>query len=402
LLLEEGAMSVSEIQREPVWQVCRDLVAHDTVSSQSNQAAAEDLADRITSAGWQVRVHREMVEGVSKASVLAWIGPPEPHGLILSGHMDVVPWSGQPGWTGDPLQLRLVGDRAVGRGVADMKGFLAQCVVLAGAIDADRLQRPVVMVLTCDEELGCTGAGRLVRRLPELVRVPLPSLAVIGEPTSWRLFVAHKGHVRCTIHVRGHGGHSSRPDTGVNAISVMADVVLALRATTERWRERVRPRDVELFPEYPFAALNPGLIHGGTAINMIAEQCDLDIGFRCGPDDDPEGLLNELKAAATEAVSGSPGATVAFHDVVITPGMASPADGPVVEALEAIGTEGPYRGAPFATDGGQLATVGVRSYIWGPGELEQAHQPDESMPIAHLLEGPDLLAQLVDLLCARS
>ncbi len=392
-------MNLMEIQQEPTWQVCRDLVAHDTVSSQSNQAAAEDLADRMDAAGWHVRVRRETVDGVAKASVLAWVGPPEPEGLMLSGHIDVVPWSGQPGWTGDPLQLRLVGDRAVGRGVADMKGFLAQCVTMAGAIDVDRLRRPVVCVFTCDEELGCTGSGRLVPRLAELVRVPLPTHAVIGEPTSWRLFVAHKGHVRCTVHVRGHGGHSSRPDTGVNAIAVMADVIAALRAVADGWRERVRPHDVELFPEYPFAALNMGQIRGGTAINMIAEECDLDLGFRCVPDDDPEEMLAGLQTAVNQAVAQSPGATVSFRDVVMTPGMSSPVEGPLVEALEAIGTEGPYRGAPFATDGGQLARIGVRSYIWGPGELEQAHQPDESIPLTSLLEGPSVLARLVSCLC---
>ena len=164
-----------------------------------------------------------------KANLVAWLGPPEPGGLILSGHLDVVPFAGQPGWTREPLRLAAEGDRLYGRGTSDMKGFLAQCLAAARRLDPASLERPLVFVFTCDEEIGCLGAERLRPVLGALLgELPLPRLCWIGEPTRWRVLHAHKGIVAFEVEARGRGGHSSVPEAGVNAIALAARAIAAI------------------------------------------------------------------------------------------------------------------------------------------------------------------------------
>jgi acetylornithine deacetylase len=390
------------IEQSELWEVCRRLVAFDTVSTSSNVAAAEYLADLLDDAGGEVRLYRDRALGSDKANLLAWFGPARPQGLILSGHMDVVPFAEQPGWTRDPLTLERDDDRIYGRGVADMKGFLAQCVAVARGLDAGRLRRPLVFVFTCDEEVGCQGAGRLLPHLDRLrEELPLPTEAVIGEPTSFRVFVAHKGHVRFTIRLEGRGGHAGRPDLGSNAIAAAAEAALALERFADELAGRVDDEGRRLFPDFPAVPVNMGTIRGGTAFNMIAERCELTVGMRPLPDDDPEALLAEIEARMVEAVARShPDARLSLHDVLLTPAMQSPPEGRAVKMLGRLTGNRELVGAPFATDGGQLQRAGIHSAICGPGELEQAHQPDESLPIAGLVKGVTLLGRLIGEVCS--
>lgn len=384
-------------------EILSDLVAFDTVSTLSNTDCAEWIADRLDGAGWRVHIHRDSSFGAAKASVVAWLGPEVEGGLILSGHMDVVPFAGQPGWTGDPVVLRHGDDRCIGRGVADMKGFLAQSLALVPTIETATLVRPLVLVFTCDEEEGCLGAERLLPELEKLrPQIPLPTDCVIGEPSSFAVYRAHKGHVRLRITTHGLGGHSSRPDLGVSAISAAAVVAREIDRLAADMKDRVRDVDRALFPEYPAVPFNLGMINGGTADNMIAERCDMIVAFRQGPASDPMELLGELERRIRDAVHANiPGVEIELGDIVVTPAMSSPADAPCCRDLcDLAGTTNPV-GAPYATDGGQLERIGIRSWICGPGDLAQAHQPDESITLGALDRGLGIIEELIRRRCVR-
>src|SRR5579864_4530532 len=173
-------MSVNNksVQQSELWEVSRKLVSFNTVSALSNVQAAEYLASMLEEQGYNVRVLKEMVEDVEKANLVAWAGPEVPGGLILSGHMDVVPFEGQPGWRSNPLELHMDGDLIFGRGVSDMKVFLAQAILAAKRYPVNQLKRPLMFILTCDEELGGQGAAQLVQELPALFAdYPLPAVA---------------------------------------------------------------------------------------------------------------------------------------------------------------------------------------------------------------------------------
>ena len=158
------------LENEALWRIAQRLVAFDTVSTNSSLQAAHFVANELDRPGFQVHVHQDEALGVSKGSVIAVAGPHEPDGLLLSGHLDVVPFADQPGWTRDALVLGRDQQRIYGRGVSDMKGFIAQCVVLAQAVDTSRLRAPLAFIFTSDEEVGCLGSGRLVGHLPAPIR----------------------------------------------------------------------------------------------------------------------------------------------------------------------------------------------------------------------------------------
>lgn len=377
------------------------MVAYDTVPTSSNVPLAEHLAERLDAAGWRVRLYRDHALGAAKANLLAWLGPDRDGGLVLSGHMDVVPFAEQPGWRTDPLVLARDDKRVYGRGVCDMKGFVAACVDLATHLDSSRLRRPLVLLLTCDEEEGCLGAGRLVPHLAGLRgELPLPTDCVVGEPTDFRVYRAHKGHTHLPITISGRGGHSSRPDLGTNAIAAAAVAIEAIEKLAAEMPARASAEARALFPELPWVPFNLGTIRGGTADNMIAERCELVVAFRQAPGQEAATLLAELEARVRRALAARfPDAGVTFGKPVVTPSMVSPAGGPLLTDLLAASGAREAGGAPYATDGGQLARAGIRCYICGPGELEQAHQPNESLPLEHLGRTGELLRTLVAARC---
>ena len=383
------------------------LVALDTVSSRSNEPAAALLADELDRLGFRVALHADLVGGERKVSVVATLGPAEPGGLILSGHLDVVPFAGQPGWTREPLALTAEGERLYGRGTSDMKGFVAACVAAARRL-APELERPLVLVFTCDEEIGCLGAARLAPALRTLVgELPLPSLCWIGEPTGWRVAHAHKGIVQFDVCARGRGGHSSVPEAGVNAIAVAARAIAAIGEIQADFRGRPDEKWRDTFPEAPYPTFNFGTIAGGTAANVIAEECHLRVSYRPLPDEDPLAPYDavcERLARLEPRDFGSPAlrGEIDVGPAFAVPGLRTPRGSTLEDALlDALGRTS-VGGAPFCTDGGRLAAIGIHSLVCGPGELEQAHQPDESIARDALARTPDvILAVLRRLLGAR-
>ena len=386
-------------------EIAGRLVGYDTVSQKSNVEAMAYLGNHLEEHGFQVALQRAEVAGVPKANLIAFAGPPEPDGLILSGHVDTVPFLDQPGWTRDPLTLGVEDDRVYGRGTSDMKIFLAQCVDAAAVLDLKRLTRPVVFLFTADEEVGCLGAERLVPELSDLLgNIPQPRLAWIGEPTSYRVFHTHKGVAVFSMSVRGMGGHSSTPETGVNAIAVAGKVINTIGQYQAELRAAPSAEFAELFPDSPYPTLNFGLVRGGTAGNMIAEQCTIQVSYRPLPKADPLDCLHEItrRVRALELVdfSGSSHrASIEFSRPLVVPPLFSPRDTPLEGALFEVAGQETSGGAPFATDGCQFASGGIASLICGPGDLDQAHQPNESIRRETFENGTDRILSVIEKLC---
>jgi len=383
------------------------LVATDTVSSRGNAALMGELGDRLDAAGFRVRLQTWGEGPHAKANLVAVAGPPERDGLVVSGHLDVVPFADQPGWTRDPLCLAFEGDRVYGRGTSDMKVFLAQCVDAAARLDLAALRRPVVFVFTADEEIGCLGSARLVPELDALLGgVPKPALAWIGEPTSWRVLHAHKGVAAFAVAVRGRGGHSSVPTAGVNAIAVAAQALAVVGELQAELRKRSRSEFAAIFPDAPYTTLNFGTVQGGTAANVIAEQCTFTVSYRPLPDEDPTWVQREVKQRLSERALRDWGseveAEITVSDALVAPGMLSPRGTALERALDERLAGGAAGGAPFCTDGGRFAAAGIASLISGPGDLDQAHQPDESVSRTAFESGSEHIVRVIERLCVSS
>lgn len=390
-------------------EVARRLIGFDTVSAKSNAAAAAYLADELAHHGFRVVCQEYESDGTKKVNVVATAGPPVAGGLLVSGHVDVVPFATQAGWTRDPLVLDVDDARVHGRGTSDMKGFLAQCVAAAATLDRARLRRPLAFAFTADEEIGCRGARRLVPELPALLGdVPPPALAWIGEPTGWRVHRTHKGIVVFTITAHGIAGHSSLPERGQNAIAVMARAIAVVGQVQQALRAAPPAASAADFPECPYTPLNLGAVRGGSADNMIADRCTLSVSYRPLPDEDPHAVHREIARRMAAADLRDPGAPDVPARVEVGPasvvaGMRSPRGTALETALHAVlgrgGSNVDDGGAPFATDGGELERGGIASIICGPGELEQAHQPNESMARAAFERGVDVVRAVVARLC---
>ncbi len=371
------------------------LVAFDSTSERSNLPVADFLADYLDRPG--VRIERNPSAAGDKANLVVWLGPePDPadgarRGLALSGHMDVVP-PGE-GWASDPFRLMDRGDRWVGRGACDMKGFLALSANLAAERDPVRLRAPLALVFTYDEEVGTLGARRLVESYAAGRR--LPSQAIIGEPTSCRVARLHKGHLKMRVTLAGVSAHSGYPHLGVNAIEPAGRVIVALAELRRALESEPAPHR-ELFPEVPYVPLNVGTVQGGTAINVVPERATVEIGLRPLPGMSSADLAARVTAAVRAAAAPAEPAVEVISD---SPPLLVREDAPILRHLgDAMGQREPAS-VSFATDAGWLAGLGIDCAIWGPGSIEVAHKPDEHLPKAELAAAREVLAGAIERFC---
>lgn len=364
------------------------LVAFPTISDRPVTGIAAHLADRFDRLGLRVRLVDTGRPG--KVDVVATAGPAGTDGLVLSGHLDVVPVDGQP-WTSDPFTLTVAGDRLVGRGTADMKGFLAATITALEAIDLRALRRQLVLLWTCDEEIGCLGAAALADAWDRDAD-PLPRACVVGEPTGMAVMRMHPGHVTLTITVGGEAAHSSRPDLGRNAIVRAAEVVAELDVLARDLRDEADP-SIPL--PAPFVPLNVGTIHGGTAINIVPDHCAIEVGYRPLPGMDATAVFERLRARLTARFGD---VDVHAHLGVVVPALSSPGDTPLARWLAPHARPGP-EAVPFATDAGHLARMGTTPLVFGPGSIDVAHKADEYLSARDLRRAVDVLDALIRARC---
>ena len=368
------------------------LVGFDTVSAKPNKPLIDAVAGYLSGHGASVRQVPD--ETGDKANLFATFGPPEPGGIVLSGHSDVVPVEGQP-WTSDPFAMVEREGRLYGRGTTDMKGFIGCALALAPRLGGARLARPVHIVLSHDEEVGCIGVRSLIALIGN--ELPRPAFAIVGEPTEMRVVNAHKGISQQHTSVLGRDGHSSRPAAGVNAILFAAEYIRQIEAIIGSL-----PKDgVAASFDPPGTTFNIGRIGGGTAVNIIARHCDFGWEMRPTPDVDPAAVLARLGAFAEDALmprmrAVDPEAGIRTRVDIAAPTLA-PARGSEAEefALRLTGQNEPST-APFTCEAGLFAEAGVPSIVCGPGSVSEAHQPDEFVTLDQIRACSAFLARVVD------
>jgi acetylornithine deacetylase len=274
-----------------------------------------------------------------------------------------------------------------------MKGFLALAVNRLARLDPARLRRPLALLLTYDEEVGTLGARRFAEHKDEAPA--LPRDVIIGEPTSLRVVRLHKGMIRLQLAFRGRAAHSGYPHLGRNAIEPAARAIGALAALRVEM-EAERPAHGEHFPEVPYAALNVGLINGGSAVNVIPDRCTVQIGIRLLPEMKAEEMAGRVCAAVADALPGEPFELTSLGE---SPAMMLDAQAALHGELCAMVGQHGTESVAFATDAGWLQTVGLRCAVFGPGSIEVAHRPNEFLPIAEFERAGEILDEIVRRRC---
>jgi acetylornithine deacetylase len=240
------------------------LIAFDTTSRNSNLELIGWVEAFLAERG--VASRRVANEDGTKANLLALVGPEVDGGVVLSGHTDVVPVDGQP-WSSDPWVMTRRNDRLYGRGVADMKSFLALALAHVHAARAAPLRRPLVLAFSYDEEVGCLGAPALIEEIAR--HTPRPAAVIVGEPTSMKVVSAHKGVRSFLVEVIGREAHSSLPDSGVSAVM---EALKLMQVVVELGREARTVTHPHFVPAGPTMTI--GRVEGGTAANILARRCE--------------------------------------------------------------------------------------------------------------------------------
>ncbi len=355
-------------------ELLRRLVGFDTVSHKSNL----DLIDFVRGYLLDLGVETTLIhdEDGGKANLYATLGADDKPGLLLAGHTDVVPVDGQD-WSSDPFTLTERGDKLFGRGACDMKGFIAAALALAPEFLARKSGPPVHFAFTFDEEVGCFGAQSLVQHFARLeVR---PACCVVGEPTSMRVINGHKGKVSTRCEVRGLEGHSAHTDKAVNAVEAGAELVAHLRAMARRLQSD-GPFDPSFDP--PYSTVHTGTIEGGTALNIVPRSCAFEFEIRTLPGQDADDLINELKEFATHTLAPemhavSPDTGFSWEETSAIPALAPVGDCELLDAAMALtGDNAPGR-ISFATEAGLYQAAAIPTIVCGPGDIADAHRPDE-------------------------
>ncbi len=298
-----------------------------------------------------------------RANLFATIGDASKPGYVLSGHSDVVP-AGEAEWLADPFILRTDGDRLIGRGACDMKGFIAAVLSAVPALAAMNLEAPIHIALSYDEEAGCKGAPHMLAELPELCAPPLG--AIIGEPTGLVPVLAHKGKAAVRLSAKGLSGHSSRPDLGHNAIHALVPVLAAAIAQANALEGG--SQDARFAP--PYSSLQIGTVAGGQAVNIIPDRAEAQIESRAIAGVDPQTILAPVIEMAAEM--GVESETLSSY-----PALALDATEPLAALAEALSGHAPVAAVSFGSEAGLFQQAGVPAVICGPGDIARAHRPEE-------------------------
>jgi len=358
----------------------------DPALDQSNRAVIDLLADWLDAAGFRTRP-MEIPGRPGKLNLVATLGA-GPGGLVLAGHTDTVPYDASR-WSHDPFRLTEDGGRLYGLGTSDMKTFLAIAIEAARGLATKDLTRPLVILATADEESSMSGA----RALAQAGR-PLGRYAVIGEPTGLRPVRLQKGVMGEAVHLVGRTGHASDPSLGCNALDGMQEVMGDILV----WREELGGRYKHPAFAVQTPTVNLGHIHGGDNPNRICGECELHLDLRLLPGMRAEDLRSEL-AARVAAISGRRGLEWRVEPLFASiPPAETPAGSAIVEAGEAL--TGHRAGAVnFGTEAPFFNELGMETLVMGPGDVAQAHQPDEYLEAARIPPTLELLRGLIRRFC---
>lgn len=369
------------------------LVAFDSVSAKSNLELIHWIRDYLAGFGISSTLIHDATG--NKANLHAVLGPRDKPGIVLSGHTDVVPVEGQD-WTTDPFILRPHNGLLYGRGTCDMKGFIAVVLAKIPEIVHARLQSPVHLAFSYDEELGCLGAHSLA---DHIAKAPVkPALCVVGEPTMMKPITGHKGicDIRCSVH--GKEAHSSMTPVAVNAVEAAADLVgyiakMARRMATEG------PFNRQFDP--PFTTLQTGMIKGGTAVNIVPNTCEFGFEIRNIPEVDPQELIEEIRQYAFKQIEPrmkdiDPTTGFSFRESARVSAFDMPRGDPAVDLVLALSGANSADKVSFATEAGIFKQKGIPTVVCGPGSIAQAHKPDEFVAVEQLRKCEVFLDRLLD------
>lgn len=373
--------------------ILRTLVSFRTVSRDSNLPLIDWVRNYLSDLG--IESHLVPNADGTKSNLFATVGPAAPGGVVLSGHTDVVPVDGQK-WSSDPFELTVRGSRLHGRGSADMKGFIAAALARIPDWKQTRLHRPVHLMLSYDEEVGCLGVSSMISAARDTLQQP--AAVIVGEPTGMRLATQHKGVCVAQTRVIGTAAHSSLTHRGESAVMLAGELIAHLGEISRKLASNA-PAGGKAF-EPPYTTVSVNKIAGGTAVNILAALCELIWDIRPLPGENSGTILRELAAHAGQRLAqlSKEGKRCDIETTVLAdaPPLQAEDGGLAAELVRAVAESREADIAvPFGTEAGYFQQAGWSTVVCGPGNIEQAHRPDEFIERSQLDECETFLDRLI-------
>ncbi len=373
------------------------LIAFPTVSRDSNL----DLIDFVEGYLGEHGISSTRVPDPTglKAALYAHVGPQVEGAVVLSGHTDVVPVDGQ-AWDSDPFVVIEKGDKIYGRGTCDMKGFDALGIWALVEAKKRCVTRPLQLALSYDEEVGCVGAPPMIDAMVAS-GMPKASAAIIGEPSMMRVVTGHKGGIGFDVHMRGFEVHSSLIHTGVNAIMFGSKLIEWCNAVNVENAAR-EPSEMDAGFVPPYTTAHVGIITGGTANNITAKDCNFMVTFRVVPGEKPQDWEARFKAKVAEVEAEMqaihPDTGIDLGPAFNVPGLKPEVEGVAEELVRQLTGDNAVNVVSYGTEAGQFQDRGFSAVICGPGDIAQAHQPNEYITIEQFKAGEAFMERLLDTL----
>ena len=369
----------------------RTLVGEPSTSSiaasrdQSNLAVINHLANWLESLKFAVNVLPLPNKG-GKANLIATLGSGE-GGLVLSGHTDTVPCD-EKHWDTDPYTLTEIDSVVHGLGSCDMKGFFPIALEAASLFHSKKLNKPLTILATSDEESSMAGARQLLRD-----GRPKADFAIIGEPTGLQPIIAHKGVLALSIVIEGSGGHASNPSLGCNALDTMHAVIADLLI----YRQELASTYTDPTFEINIPTLNLGCLHAGDSPNRICETAELQIDVRLMPGMEIDELATTIQHRLVETIA-SHGTRLSITRINEVPAYQTSGDGDLARTLASLCGRPPGTVA-FGTEAPFLQSLGMETVVFGPGSINQAHQPNEYLDLNQLSPARETLEKVIQHYC---
>ena len=390
---------MSAPQRFTPREMIGKLVSFDTTSHLSNLALIEFVEAYLASHG--VASRRVMNEDGTKANLFATLGPADqPGGIVLSGHTDVVPVEGQD-WSSDPFSVVEREGKLFGRGTSDMKSFIAIALASVPEFLKGGPQVPVHFALSYDEEVGCLGVRPMIDSI--IRTMPKPQVVIVGEPSSMKVVNAHKGIQSYNTKVTGLEFHSSQTHLGVSAIQYAAELISFLMKLADEMRDR---GDASGRFSPPFTTISVGLIKGGTAVNIIPKSCSFLWEYRPLPDADPSEIIARFNVFAEEQVlprmrAVFPGAQIETATRAQSPGLGARDGDPGETLVMKLAQCNSAEAVSYNTEAGLFQLADIPTVVCGPGDIAQAHKPDEFVELSQIAECERFMKRLADFVSDR-
>lgn len=374
------------------------LIAAPTVSETSNTGMLDLMAQEFKKYGFTP--HFTYSDDGERANMFVTIPAADgtnTGGLVISGHTDVVPVEGQ-AWDTDPFTATIKDGKLYGRGASDMKSYIGVAMHLVPEFAQAKLTRPVHFAFSYDEEIACVGTPRMLADMVK--REVKPDFCIVGEPSMMEVIAAHKGAHRGRVTFRGVAKHASLAPHGVNAVALAGQLITFFDNLANRWMLE-GPFDHSFVT--PFSTGGVTVAHGGIQYNIIAQDAVLEYDFRALPTIDAQAVIDDIqafvahlneqiidRARQAEELSGAPSGSLqkqvsVKHELIArVPALGAQPGDPVVDLGILLGGLGEGAKVPYGTEGGQFQEAGVATIVCGPGDIAQAHTPNEWIELSQI------------------